>query len=92
MKLILTPYSKGEFQLVKAFVRNGIEVPAGFVFDGASIPRPLWTIFAPHEYLTSSVTHDYGYAMATELYDEGYYVTGLRSGFRRLIWRSLGLW
>ncbi|MDR2153064.1 MAG: DUF1353 domain-containing protein [Helicobacteraceae bacterium] len=71
--LVITPVSKRRFRLVKCFTRNGINVPSGFEFDGASIPRIFWSIFAPHEYLTSSVIHDFGYARAIYFYERGGY-------------------
>jgi hypothetical protein len=39
-----------------------IEVPAGFVTDFASIPRPLWTLASPHGfYSRASIIHDFLY-------------------------------
>ena len=39
-----------------------IEVPAGFVTDFASIPRPLWTLSSPHGfYSRASIIHDFLY-------------------------------
>ncbi|WP_425511399.1 DUF1353 domain-containing protein [Pararobbsia alpina] len=39
-----------------------ITVPAGFVTDYASIPRPLWSLYSPHDqYSRASVIHDYLY-------------------------------
>ena len=39
-----------------------IEMPAGFVTDFASIPRPLWTLASPHEfYSRASIIHDFLY-------------------------------
>jgi hypothetical protein len=82
MKLIVTPIDKRRFKLVAPFSRNGITAPIGFEFDGASIPRVFWFAFAPHEYLTSSVIHDYGYVQAREAYDIGDYADA-RLWFRR---------
>ncbi|MDR1451375.1 MAG: DUF1353 domain-containing protein, partial [Helicobacteraceae bacterium] len=45
-RLIITPIGKGRFKLVEPFSRNGIDVPVGFVTDGASIPRIFWVAFA----------------------------------------------
>jgi len=37
-------------------------IPAGFVFDGASIPRPLWGILSPTGILLiPGLIHDFGY-------------------------------
>ena len=39
-----------------------IILPKGFVFDGASIPRPLWSILSPVGLmLVPGLIHDYGY-------------------------------
>ena len=39
-----------------------IDVPAGFVTDFASIPRPLWTLASPHGfYSRASIIHDFLY-------------------------------
>ncbi|MDR0664283.1 MAG: DUF1353 domain-containing protein [Helicobacteraceae bacterium] len=76
-KLVVTPVSKRKFRTTQPYARNGIDVPVGFIFDGASIPRPLWFAFAPHEYLTSSVIHDYGYAMAIKAYKSENYALAL---------------
>jgi hypothetical protein len=41
---------------------DSVTVPAGFVTDYASVPRPLWLIFPPQgEWLWASVVHDYLY-------------------------------
>lgn len=40
-----------------------IEVPEGFVTDGASIPRIFWSILGPFgSYLKAAVIHDYLYS------------------------------
>ena len=72
-ELVLTPRGKRRFELIQPFARLGITVPAGFIFDGASIPRVLWFAFAPFEYLISSVLHDYGYSRAENYYERGKY-------------------
>jgi len=39
-----------------------IRVPKGFIFNGASIPRPLWPFLAPTGILfLPSLLHDFGY-------------------------------
>jgi len=39
-----------------------VVVPSGFVFDGASIPRPLWVILSPTGLLLiPGLIHDFGY-------------------------------
>jgi len=42
------------------------EVPAGFVFDFASIPRALWWLISPTELGdVGPLVHDYSYRLAT---------------------------
>jgi hypothetical protein len=42
--------------------RDEILIPKGFTFDGASIPRPLWSILSPVGLLLiPGLIHDYGY-------------------------------
>jgi hypothetical protein len=38
-----------------------IEIPAGFLFDGNSVPRLTWSISPPSDYLASACVHDYLY-------------------------------
>lgn len=39
-----------------------IKVPAGFVTDYASVPKPLWSMYSPHsQYSRAAVVHDYLY-------------------------------
>jgi hypothetical protein len=43
--------------------RVGVTVPAGFVTDFASVPRPLWPIFPPAgAWCEAAVVHDYLYS------------------------------
>ncbi len=40
----------------------GIIIPKGFIFDGASIPRPLWGVLSPIGLLLiPGLIHDFGY-------------------------------
>ena len=37
-----------------------VVIPKGFVSDGASVPRLLWTIYPPFgQYLEAAIVHDY---------------------------------
>lgn len=39
-----------------------IVVPAGYITDLATIPRPLWSIFPPHDvYAKAAILHDFLY-------------------------------
>ena len=47
--------AKGSFQLT---------IPAGFITDGASIPRLLWPLFSPTgKHMRAAVLHDYLYQL-----------------------------
>ena len=48
-----------EFRFVGSKI---IDVPAGFLTDGASVPRVFWSLFDPTgPYLQAAVIHDYLY-------------------------------
>lgn len=38
-----------------------LTVPAGFVYNGASVPQVLWSIFPPHALDRAAVFHDFIY-------------------------------
>lgn len=47
-----------------------IEVPAGFLSDGASVPRIFWTLFSPFgDYFGAALIHDWGYTPANRRFD-----------------------
>ncbi|EKP0241586.1 DUF1353 domain-containing protein [Aeromonas salmonicida] len=58
------------FELLEphTFTVNGIEytVPAGFKTDGGTIPRALWAITSPTEYLDQYLVHDYLYTVGSQ--------------------------
>lgn len=59
---LVTFLNKDRWRLEKAFSAGSVEVPAGFEFDLASIPRPLWWLIAPFELsLAAPLVHDYLY-------------------------------
>lgn len=72
-ELQLTPIGERRWRvtqpLVAATTYGRIVVPAGFVTDGASVPKPLWNLFPPldGDYDAAAVLHDYAYAHAEEL-------------------------
>jgi len=46
-----------------------ITVPAGFVSDGASVPRIFWGLFPPFgEYFQAALIHDYLYTPANKTF------------------------
>lgn len=65
-KLIVMIFSIRKWQLQKAFVfehrGRHFVIPAGFEFDGASIPKILWAIVSPVGlFLIPGLIHDFGY-------------------------------
>ena len=61
-KLILSPIDNGLYVVCE----NYKEIPAGFITDGASIPRFLWAIIDPpfkSDYIEVYVEHDYDYSV-----------------------------
>lgn len=53
-------YHRAQYRLMCSMHIAGIKVPADFVTDGASVPRPLWWLFPPVDrYFPAAVVHDY---------------------------------
>ena len=46
-----------------------IKVPSGFISDGASVPRPFWTIFSPFngDYFEAALVHDFLYSKISDI-------------------------
>ena len=44
-----------------------VKVPKDFISDGASVPRPFWSIFSPFngDYFEAALIHDYLYSKAS---------------------------
>ncbi len=69
MSLIVTPSRDGRVQLDRDYTAEivpgwSITVPAGFVTDGASIPRLAWRVVGPPirgRYFRAAVVHDWMY-------------------------------
>lgn len=56
-------------------LKYALQVPAPFIFDGASVPRPLWPLMDPTGILfIGALFHDFGYRYRGLLIDQG---TGL---------------
>ena len=74
-----------------------VEVPAGFVTDFASVPRPLWWLYAPWgRHGHAAVLHDWGYYKqdrSRREYDgiflEAMEVLGVRPFKRRMMWLAV---
>lgn len=61
-KLILSPLDDGRYVVYKDYK----DIPAGFITDGASIPRFLWRIIDhpfQSDYIEVYVKHDYDYSV-----------------------------
>ncbi|RAZ54579.1 hypothetical protein CHL10074_07090 [Campylobacter hyointestinalis subsp. lawsonii] len=67
---VLKPYSKDRFVVVRSYQTDvplsgdeihTIKIPAGYMTNGADIPRLFWSLFPPNspEYLSAVVVHDY---------------------------------
>lgn len=55
----------GQFRVKTS--KGTFTVPAGFVTDGASIPRIFWNILSPFgPYFGAAIFHDYGYSKDCE--------------------------
>ena len=77
-----------------------IHVPALFMTDFASVPRPFWAVFPPWgKYGNAAVIHDFGYATQTRprgqvdaIFLEGMQVLGVGWLARHLIYWSVRSW
>ena len=77
------------------------EIPAGFVFDGASVPRFFWRLFGhPYDkhHVRGSLRHDYAYeqgliprAQADRQYREDIIEDGMPRAFAWLEWLGVRL-
>lgn len=93
------------FRLLAHFVYRSslgtISVPAGFVTDGASIPRGLWSVFSPTgPWFGAAVIHDFLYSPhntrrtrkeADLLFKEAMFNAGLDWPRREMIFRAVRL-
>jgi hypothetical protein len=101
--LVVSPLSDGRtwvllesFQYDVGFEGSGdtITVPALFITDFASIPRPFWSIFPQWgRYGNAAVVHDWGYATQTRrraevdrIFLEGMTVLGVGAVARYIIY------
>lgn len=75
--LNLEPISGNRYRLLAPFRYKNVQVPAGFVTNGANIPRLLWSIWPPNksDFMKAVVIHDYlcdleKYRLADDLFKE----------------------
>jgi hypothetical protein len=73
--MLLEPLQGHRYRLAQPFRYRNVQVPAGFVTNGANIPRPLWIVWPPNrsDFMKAVVVHDYlcdreKYALADELF------------------------
>lgn len=60
--------SKRSWLLMEDFIYRDMIVPKGYIFDGASVPRILWSVLSPVGLLLiPSLFHDF-------IYDNGFYL------------------
>lgn len=60
-KVVVKPHDKHRFEVVEKYEYKGVVVPAGFLTNGANIPRVFWSIYPPNnpKYLSAIVVHDF---------------------------------
>jgi len=60
IKVPKTTFGRTLYSLLEPLTLCDIDVPKGFITDGASIPRGLWWLFPPvGRYFKAAVVHDY---------------------------------
>ena len=60
-RVLLIPEPGHRYRLAAPLEWLGVRVPAGYVTNGADIPRPLWIAWPPNrsDYMPIVVIHDY---------------------------------
>ena len=60
-RVVVQPIAKDKFRVYKDLSYRDINIPKGFVTNGANIPRLFWSLFPPNspEYLSAVVVHDF---------------------------------
>ena len=86
MYIDVTPMAEnGTYRLNTAVIIEGVHIPEGFEWDGASIPRILWRIvdspFQP-DLMVASLVHDYLYSQGDK---SGYDREGADRLFKKLL-------
>lgn len=63
----ISPLPNNRYILLEDFYYKDITVPAGYITNGADIPRILWSIWPPNksDYMPAIIIHDY----LTDMYD-----------------------
>ena len=82
------------WELLDGVIFGGIAAPAGFQFDGASVPRWLWWLWPPMgRYALAALIHDWLYAHGevTRAEADGRFLQAMDS-LRMPPWRSYPLY
>ena len=63
MSITIDILAKRRYRVAKTYTAFGVDVPAGFEFDGASVPRLFWWLLPPlsGESAEAAALHDYLY-------------------------------
>ncbi len=98
VNLILQPLIGHRYRLVEPFQYQNIQVPAGFVTDGANVPRLLWSIWPPNksDFMKAVVVHDYlcdreNYSLADQLFKEALQEAGAAKATVWLFYTSVDI-
>jgi len=74
---IMVARGDGNVMLVTDFIYRNIKVPAGYVTNGANIPRIFWSVIPPFspQLLPAVIVHDYlcdkeAYALADKAFEQ----------------------
>jgi hypothetical protein len=98
---VLTWVAGTRWRLEKPYVFGMIQIPAGFIFDLASVPRMLWWLIAPFELsIVGPLLHDYLYRVdgaregytrkqVDELFERLMYLEGISGWRRRAAYRAV---
>jgi len=73
-------FERTRYRLQRPLTLCGITVPAGFVSDGASVPRMFWWLFPPvGRYMAAAILHDWLLETGTPWpVANGYFLRALR--------------
>ena len=92
-----------QFKLLEpfAYINSPVKivVPAGFITDGASIPKAVWSIVGSPwtgKYVYATIPHDWGYTTQTmtrrevdDIFNEGMRILGVSWWKRKLMYRCV---
>ena len=76
-------FGKARYELLEDIAIGGTIIPRGFVTDGATVPRILWSLFPPiSSYFRATLLHDYLLSIGTNRYkaDKKFKQVALQNG------------